>query len=252
MLEDLAVVAGHARVEPAKEQALVLEEHRAEQLRVDAQVGLFDRVLAQAGVSRQALDRLGAPRRLQARAARQHRRVFIERPLLDFAQRLLKVPLKLGRELLVVEGGRGVARQVDQVGQVGAAAEAEGLEVEDRGDEDDAVEVDAVLVEQVLAQGRGPGRPVALAGQELGAGPALVAGRVKADELADPAHVLLHAGELLLLLARRRPAEAGADGVDEDQVGGVEPGVLVVDQAVGRRWGGALVGEPDALRAGGP
>ena len=40
----------------------------------------------------------------------------------------------------------------------------------------------------------------------------------------------LDAAELLALLAGAGPAVAGADGVDENQVGGVEPGVFVVHQ----------------------
>jgi hypothetical protein len=84
----------------------------------------------------------------------------------------------------------------------------------------------------------------------LGDGPALVAGRVEADELADPRHVVVDPEELLRVLARRGAGKAGEDGVDEHEVGGGEPGVLVIDDRVRRRGDLARVCEQEPFGPG--
>ena len=63
----------------------------------------------------------------------------------------------------------------------------------------------------------------------------MVARGIQADEIADRLDVLLEAVEVAGLLAGHGAAEAGADRVDEDQVGHVEKGEFVVHQMIGRR-----------------
>ena len=118
------------------------------------------------------------------------------------AQGGLQVGLQLGRQALVVPGGGGVGGQEQDVGQVVARPEARRLEVQDGRDEHDPVQVHAVALLQVAGK---PGRPrgaVALADQELGRVPALVARGVQADEIAHRLDVLLEAVELARFFAR--------------------------------------------------
>ena len=87
------------------------------------------------------------------------------------------------------------------VRQVVALVELQGAELQDRGDEHDAVQVQAVAVLQVAGEPGGAGGAVALADEELGREPAPVAGGVEPDEVADRLDVLFEAVELLGLLA---------------------------------------------------
>ena len=59
----------------------------------------------------------------------------------------------------------------------------------------------------------------------------------------------LHAPELLLILRLTRAAIAGADRIDEDEVGHVEPGARIVDEARRRTLQFALVVHLDRARA---
>src|SRR5262249_56915840 len=79
------------------------------------------------------------------------------------------------------------------------------------------------------------------ADEELGRRPASGARGVQADELAHRIKVLPEAVELLGLLPGRRATEAGADGVDENEIADVEQRCVVVDHPVrGCRRRGAL------------
>src|SRR6202035_2621944 len=112
--------------------------------------------------------------------------------------------------------------------------------VEDGGDETDTVKRDA-LVDQMASQARGPKGAVTFARDEQGRYPALVVLNVQADELAYRLNVALDAvvfaGDFLGL----GPAVTRAHGVDEHQVGLIEPGGLVVDELKRRRRHVAVV-----------
>lgn len=157
--------------------------------------------------------------------------------------------LEVGGEFFVVPSGGGVAGEVESVGEVVAFTAPDGLEVEDGGDEHDAVEVDAVGVEQFAAEGGGAGGAVAFADEEFGGGPAGVFGDVEADEFGDGAGVFFEAVEVFVILGFGGSAVAGADGVDEDEVGFVEEAGFVVDELVGGRESEAVVLEFDAFGA---
>ena len=94
-----------------------------------------------------------------------------------------------------------------------------------RRDQHHAVQRDA-LIDQVSAQPGGARGAVAFADQEQRRRPALVAAEIEADELADRRDVALHAKEFLGQFFLGRAAVAGADWIDEDQVGLIEPGLL--------------------------
>ena len=77
-------------------------------------------------------------------------------------------------------------------------------------------------------------------------GPPVAACQVQTDELADGLDVAVEIPELESQLGLRRPAVAGADRVDEDEVGAIEPRLLVVDQRERRRRHPAVVEHADA------
>ena len=104
-------------------------------------------------------------------------------------------------------------------------------------------------VEEFAAEGGGAGGAVAFADEEFGGGPAGVFGDVEADEFGDGAGVFLEAVEVFVVLGFGGAAVAGADGVDEDEVGFVEEAGFVVDELVGGREGEAGVLEFDAFGA---
>jgi hypothetical protein len=81
---------------------------------------------------------------------------------------------------------------------------------------------------------------VALAHHEDGAEPAVLGGEIGADELADGGDVTVDAPETGTELGLLGAAVAGADGVDEDEVGLGEEAVVVRDQLVRGRGHEAL------------
>src|SRR6267154_881145 len=120
--------------------------------------------------------------------------------------------------------------------------EGDGAEIEDVGDEDDAVEVHAVVFLQVVAEGGGAESAVTFANEEFWGVPAAVAADVQGDELGEGLYVLVYAPKVFVLRFADGVAESGADGIDEDHVGLVEQGAGIAWQFVGRRRSGVGVG----------
>ena len=167
-------------------------------------------------------------------ALHQRVRVLAEGELLGLGDGVLeRAGLQIGRQALVIPGDGGVGREEELVGEVVAAVERCRLEVEDRRDQDDAVEVEALLPEPARETG-GARRAVALAGQELRRGPAAVARRPEANEFADRLDVRVDAVKLVRVAERNGAAVAGRDRIDEDEIGDVEDAALVVDGAIRR------------------
>ena len=219
-------------------------------LDVHAQVREVEIAAIEPGVAGEPVQDGGALLRRQLVAERQGARVIAGGPRLDLGERGGQVALlELGGQLLVVPGGGGVGRQVERVGQLVAAGEVGGLEVEDRGDQQDAVEGDARALDQIAREPRRARGAVALPHQEQRRGPALVAAQVEPDELAHRLQIALHPPELLAELRLAGAAVARPDRIDEAQVGLVEPGVRVVHQLVGRRGHRAVGAHLDALGA---
>ena len=117
-------------------------------------------------------------------------------------------------------------------------------------------------LELVDDRGRAGGA-VALAAEIFGRVPAAILVEPEADELGDRLGVLGDAPIFLRLGLAERVAEAGADRIDEDDVGDVEQAVRIVDDREGRRAVVARVGgdrdplrperahvQPDRARAG--
>ena len=146
----------------------------------------------------------------------------------------------------MIPGRCGVAWQVEDERQVIAFVEAEGLEIQHSRDEDDAVEVHAVLVLQMGDHAGRAGGAVALASQELRRIPAAEPAHIEPDEVGVGGDVLLDAVKLLGVLARRRPAVAGGDRIDENQVAGIEQGRFIIHEPIGRRHRLAILGEDDS------
>src|SRR5581483_4205918 len=86
------------------------------------------------------------------------------------------------------------------------------------------------LLDQIAGKPGGARGAIALADQEQWRVPAIIACEIEADELADGCDIALQAPEFLSQLGVCRPAVAGAHGIDKDQVGHIEPGLVVVHQ----------------------
>ncbi len=148
----------------------------------------------------------------------------------------------------MIPGGRRVGRQEEDVGQFVVEVEVDGGEVEHGRDEHQAVEVHAVPFLQVSRKPRRARGAVGFARQELGREPAVIAGDVEADEVADGFDVLLEGMPVLRLLPFHGTAVACAHRVDEHQVSFVEDGILVIGQLERWRREFAFVGEDHATR----
>ena len=179
-------------------------------------------VTREPGVAGQLVGDRRARRAGERVASCQRDRVVAGRPGLHFPQRRRQVALQIRRQALVVQRRRRVGRQKQHVGQVVARGESRGLKIEDRRDQQDAVEREAP-VDQVSGQPRRACRAVAFADHEQRRRPAPVARHVQADELADRLDVALHAPELAAQFGLGRAAVAGPHRIDEHQVGLVQP-----------------------------
>src|SRR5258707_9751040 len=124
--------------------------------------------------------------------------------------------------------------------------EGDGAEVEDVGDEDDAVEVHAVVFLEVVAEGGGAEGAIAFGDEEFRGVPAAVAADVQGDELCEGLYILIDAPEVFVLRFADGVAEAGADWIDEDHVGLVEQGTGIVLKFIRRGRSGFGVGGEDA------
>ncbi len=104
----------------------------------------------------------------------------------------------------------------------------------------------------MAGQAGGAGGAVALADQVQRRGPAVVPGQVHPDELADRLEVSVKRVELAVQLGFRGAGIAGPDRVDEDQIGAIEPGRLIIDQPVRRGGDRRPFGGRHPPRAEGP
>jgi hypothetical protein len=152
------------------------------------------------------------------------------------------------RDLVVVPGDGGIAGKIGL--GIKVVARRVDVVVEDGGEQDDAVEGDAVVVERGDQSG---GARVCRSSRRRGtwAGPALVHGDVAGDELVEGLDVLVDAGEVLGGALAHGAGEAGERRVDEDEVGLVDQAVLVGNPLIGRRAAGLGALSNDAHRADG-
>uniref|UniRef100_A0A0N4ZLE2 Glucosamine_iso domain-containing protein n=1 Tax=Parastrongyloides trichosuri TaxID=131310 RepID=A0A0N4ZLE2_PARTI len=232
------VDAGVAGVQAADGQAAIAQQLLVEAAGRQAQVGVAQIGLGHAGIARQ-LRQDGRPLLgRQVVALQQGRGVGADGPGAGLGDELLHRG-GLVRHLVVVPGGgrhRGQGGDEAQLIALGVGGQAE---VEDRRDQQDAVDRDVgVAAFQFIDDGGRTGGAIAFAADELGRVPALMRVQPDADELSDRLGVLGHAPVVGRIGLAQGAAEAGADRVDEDDVGDVQQRLGIVDDGEGR---GAVV-----------
>ena len=159
----------------------------------------------------------------------------------------------LGGELvLALEVGGGDGRQGDHPGDGREVAVAE-VGVEVGADEEEAVDADTELRLEVVRDARAAVAAVALAHDVLLGHHALVFDEPLVDGEGEVLDVRGGGVEefFAFVVGDEGLGEAGADGVDEDEVGEVEPGAGVVGEGGGVGGGVAGVAEGDVLGADG-
>jgi len=102
----------------------------------------------------------------QSRAFHQSARIFGLRKFARFVQKRVEVRGLLLQHF-VIGSRRRVARDVENVRQVFAGMEGDGSQIEHRGNQDDAVEVHALMFLQIIPQRGGAERAVTFADQEF-------------------------------------------------------------------------------------
>ena len=98
----------------------------------------------------------------------------------------------------------------------------------------EAVRRNAAGLLQRARDGRDTEPAIAFPGQKHGRGEPSRIGEVKPDEVGERLGILLDAEEVALVLAVAGAAVAGRDGIDEHEIGEVEPARVIGDEA-GRR-----------------
>ena len=151
----------------------------------------------------------------------------------------------------VIPRDGGVAREIVDVRAVVTGGKGDGGKIENGGDQDDAVEMNAVVLLQIIAERGGAEGAVAFADQEFRRVPAIVAAEIGDDELREGFDVFVDTVEVFFGGFADRVAVAGAHGVDEDEVGFVEEAFAVVDEFVGSGRSEGAVDGPGAARAEG-
>src|SRR5207248_2682509 len=150
-------------------------------------------------------------------------------PMFDFLQRRAQILLQLLRKLLMIPRVGGVARQMQRVAQAIVQTRSQRLKIKHGGNQRDAVERNS-LVDEIAGEPRRAESAVALARDKERRHPTRMTRQIHADEFAHRLQIALHAVELARQLRRFRAAETGADGIDEDKVSLVEPGVLILNE----------------------
>ena len=200
----------------------------------DAKVGAEEIVDRKAGVAVKLFGDGLLPCLRELRALKERGHIVAESVLLDLGEERLQGG-GLRRQLVVVERAGGVGGQGKRVGLIDAGVPLGPVdavvEAEDLREQDDAVEID---IAQIRAENGAAWRSVAFAEEVLGRVPAVVLGEEAANEAFEGVAVGIGAPEGLLLVLAHDAAEAGARGVDEDDIADVEEAVVVVDELVGR------------------
>ncbi len=235
-----------ARVDSSGDQPVVALELLQELLVVDAQVGLHPVVGAGTGIAGRPLGDFALARRLDGVTGGQCRQVFVQREFLDLGEKRLQV-IGLFLQRVVVPGRGRERRQEQRMRQVQSAAVAPGGGIDERRDQDQAVEVHAVAALQVVRQPGAADAAVTFAQHELRRSPQAVFVDVLLDEGGDRFDVGIHAPEFLALGLAQRLRKPGPDRIDHDQVGHVDDRIFVVHPLRRGRVGVAGVVDDYAL-----
>src|SRR5277367_3340210 len=246
------VVGGHgvACVVTAGGEAVAAHQFHIELREVYAQVGLQEVVFAEADEVRKFFRDFGFFGGSDVGAFHQRGGVIGGGEFTGFGEEGRDVGWRIGERFLI-HGGGGVAGDVENVGQIIAGIEGDGAEIEDGRDEHDAVDVNAVVLLQVIAEGSGTEGAVTFADEKFRRVPAVVAIDIDVDELREHFDVLIYSPEIFILGFAYGVAEACADGVYEHHVGFVEQGIRIVFNFVRRGRSVGVVGGDDAARTEG-
>ena len=151
--------------------------------------------------------------------------------------------------LAVIESGGCVCGQEEHVGKLVAGLELHRAEIQHGRDEHDAVEIQPVAVLEITGETCGTCGSIAFSRQEFWREPASIACGVQSDEISNALDVFFEAVVLPGFLALHRSGIAGADWVNENQVGLVEQGIHVIGQAIWRGQECACIAHDHALGA---
>ena len=230
----VVVAAGEAGVVGAEDESLVVQQLLAEDVGVNPQVVVHDDVGGKAGEAGKFGGDFFAPGVGQGIALLQGGGVFAFGKGAAFGERGVEVALQIGREFVVKMSGGGVGGQVERIGNVVARIVGDGFKVQDAGDENEAVQIHSIAVAQMVGEAGGTEDAVAFAAEIFGREPAVVARGPEPDKFTDGIEVLGVAEKVVGIT--RRAAEAGGHRVNEDEVAGVQKGVVVVHEL--ERWRG--------------
>src|SRR5204862_1871704 len=210
--------ADEARVEASDGAALVAHQFFVEAIDVDAEVRLFEILRRESAEARELRDHRLLFGVGEIVAFHQCRRVFAEGELFglrgDYGD---GERLQNGGKALVIPRRRAVRRQEDDVRKIVAGVESRGAEVEDRRDQHDSVEIEALIVQPAGEAGRAR-RAVALACEKLRRAPARIARGDEADYAAHRLDVRFEAVELLRVVERNGAAESRRHGLAEHEI----------------------------------
>src|SRR6266849_3135009 len=126
-----------------------------------------------------------------------------------FNKRFLQIALQIRGQSFVVQGNRRIRREIQNVRKIVAGIELRRLEIQDRGNQNDAVQVHSVALLQISGK---PGRScgsVAFPCQKFRRSPALVPRGVESNEIADRLYVFLYTMELFRRFAGNGAAVTG-------------------------------------------
>ena len=143
------------------------------------------------------------------------------------------------RDLPEVPGDGRVGRQVPN--EHGIAARSQGVVVENRRHQNDAIQLHPAGIERIRQRRRTRGA-VGFAEQELGRVPPVVHRHVAMNELVERLHVLVGAGEVPDGPRSHRLRKPGAHRVHKHQIGLVQQAVLVRHHLVGSGAGSLRTG----------
>ena len=152
--------------------------------------------------------------------------IVTQRELLDLAQERLELGRAAPGQAIVIPGGGRHGRKACDVGGIDARVEPRTIdrkvEIENGGEENDAVQVDARAACQFVGQHRRARGAIAFAKQVLGRIPPPVLAKELLDEAGEGVGIGIDPPERFLLVLARDPAEPRPWRVDEYQVGHIE------------------------------
>ncbi len=122
---------------------------------------------------------------------------------------------------MIPSDGR-VGRQIEDIRQVIASVELRRLKIQDRRNQDDAIEIHSVPLLKVPGKARRARGAVTFAGEEFWRGPAFVASGIEPNEIRDGLDIFGDAVKLFRRFAGNGSAVPSRDGINEYEVADVQ------------------------------